>query len=347
MSRASLTSTLKAPLHLAALATGASSFRDNPILGSPNLNRRGLHIRRIKLAEEMADARRSRLGNLVSKRQREEFAEQGYVLVENALPDEVFRALSEEVEGTRFPAREMKQGDTVTRFITLSPTILARTPHLKRFINGDLFQGLLRYIGTRNADPYATLHTVLTDPGKGRPDPQTKFHSDTFHATAKGWMFLRDVAMADGPFSYVPGSHRLTPGRLDWEFEQSQIAAKSDNFIHSRGSFRASEDELKSMGYGPFVAFPVKANSLVIADTHGFHARQPSTRPSTRLAIYGSLRVNPFSPLAGPDLFDLPGLKNRKAQLLDAQRALISKLTGKAEGQPYVGDLYPADPAVR
>ena len=38
MSRASLTSTLKAPLHLAALATGASSFRDNPILGSPNLN---------------------------------------------------------------------------------------------------------------------------------------------------------------------------------------------------------------------------------------------------------------------------------------------------------------------
>lgn len=338
---------LLAPVHAAALATGVSSFRDNPILGSPALNRRGLHRKRILLAERMADARRRRLTHLLSKPHREAFEEQGYVLVENALPDEAFRALSEEVETTRFPAREMKQGDTVTRFITLSPAILARTPHLERFVNGRLFQGLMRYVGSFNGDPYVTLHTVLTNPGTGPKDPQTLFHSDTFHATAKGWMFLRDVAVEDGPFSYVPGSHRLTPGRLAWEHEQSLTAAQSKNFIHARGSFRATEEELRAMGYPPFVAFPVPANSLVIADTHGFHARRPSARPSTRLAVYGSLRVNPFSPLAGPSLYDLPGLRNRKAQMLDLQRALVAKITGKAEGQPYVGDLYPGDPPVR
>lgn len=343
----SLKSTLLAPLHAAQLATGVSSFRDNSIIGSPALNRRGLHVGRIRLAERMADARRRRLRRLLSKRHAEEFAEQGFVCVPNALPDEAFLALSQEVETTRLPAREMKQGGTVTRFITLTPAILGRMPHLEQVVNAPLFQGLMRYVGSVNHDPLVTLHTVLTRPAPGRTDPQTLFHSDTFHATSKGWLFLRDVEEADGPFSYVPGSHRLTPGRLEWEYEQSLTAARAENFIHARGSFRASEAELAAMGYPQFTAFPVPANTLVVADTHGFHARRPSSRPSTRLALYGSLRANPFSPFTGPDPFDLPGLRNRKAQLLDAQRALISRLTGRPEGQPYVGDLLPADPPVR
>ena len=167
----------------------------------------------------MADLRRRRLRHLFSSADREAYQEQGFVLVRDVLPDEVFRALSEEVENSRFEAREMKQGDTVTRFITLSPSVLRRTPRLERFVNGALFQGLMRYVGTSNADPLVTLHTVLTDLGKGRPDPQTTFHSDTFHATAKSWFFLREVAAEDGPFSYIPGSHRLTPARLEWEHE--------------------------------------------------------------------------------------------------------------------------------
>ncbi len=340
-------SLLLSPLHLVQLATGASSFRDNSIIGSPALNRRGLHVKRITLADRIARSRRRRLTKLLSRQHRDAYEENGYVLVKNVLPDEVFRALSEEVETGVFEAREMKQGDTVTRFITLSPGVLRRTPHLEKFINGDLFQGLMRYVGAGNIDPLVTLHTVLTTPGKGRPDPQQTFHADTFHATAKSWLFLRDVAVEDGPFSYVPGSHRLTKARLEWEHEQSITAASSPIHPHSRGSFRASEDDLAAMGYPPFVSFPVPANSLVVADTHGFHARRPSTRPSTRLAVYGSLRVGPFMPFAGPDLFDLPGLKNRKAQMLDWVRWAEAKVLRKKESQPVVGRLRPGDPAVR
>lgn len=101
------------------------------------------------------------------------------------------------------------------------------------------------------------------------------------------------------------------------------------------------------MGYPPFVAFPVPENSLVVADTHGFHARRPSLRPATRLAVYGSLWTNPFAPLAGPDLFDLPALKNRKLQMLDWTRWAESRLTGRKERQPVVSRLKPADPPVR
>ena len=45
----------------------------------------------------------------------------------------------------------------------------------------------------------------------GPPDPQTALHADTFHPTVKAWLFLTDVAADAGPFTYVPGSHRLTP----------------------------------------------------------------------------------------------------------------------------------------
>ncbi len=338
---------LLGPFSSVALATGASSFKTNSVIGSPALNRLGLHVKRVKLAQKMADARRRRLKRLVSKEHAEQFEELGFVKVENAMPDEAFRLLSEEVESTRFDAREMKQGNAVTRFITLSPGVLRQTPHLEKFVNGKLFQGVMRYCGSSNSDPLVTLHTVLTNPDNGPPDPQTKFHSDTFHSTSKGWMFLRDVEEFDGPFAYVPGSHRMTAGRLEWEYEQSLTAAQNPNDHHALGSFRASWDEIKAMGFGEFIAFPVPANTLVIADTHGFHARRPSKRASTRLAIYGSLRTNPFNPLAGPDFFDMPGLKNRKAQLLDFLRWGESKITGKPESQPLVGRLRPTDPAVR
>lgn len=339
---------LLSPLHAAALATGASSFRGNPLIGSPALNRKGLHVGRVRLAARLAAARRRRMAGLVAPAHREQFEAEGYVEIPNALPDEAFRALSEEVEETRFPAREMKQGDTVTRFITLSPEALRPLPALRDYVRGPLFQGLMRYVASADADPIFTIHTVLTEPeAKKKRDPQTQFHADTFHATSKSWLFLRDVEEADGPFAYVPGSHAMTPGRLEWEQEQSVGAAEHRNGHHALGSFRARIEEIKAMGYGDFRAFPARANTLVVADTHGFHARRPSQRASTRLAIYGSLRTNPFNPFKGPHLSDLPGLRGRKAQAQDGLRWLEARATGRKEGQPLVGDVRPGDPAVR
>src|SRR3546814_11353522 len=52
-------------------------------------------------------------------------------------------------------------------------------------------------------------------------DSQTALHSDTYHPTMKAWFFLHDVANDEGPFQYVPGSHRLTPQRIAWEKRKS------------------------------------------------------------------------------------------------------------------------------
>jgi hypothetical protein len=44
----------------------------------------------------------------------------------------------------------------------------------------------------------------------------------------------------------------------------------------------------------------VPANTLVIADTHGFHAQAPSARPSLRVALWAPGRGSPFLPLPLP-----------------------------------------------
>ncbi len=335
------------PIHAAAVLTGAKSFRDNPVIGSPALNRRGLHVARIRLAERMADWRRARLTRFAGAADREAYARDGFIVRRDALPAAEFAALRDEIEGRAFEAREMRQGSAVTRFIELPPELLRATPRLAAVVRGPLLQGLLRYVAATDADPILYLHTVITDPERGAPDPQTHFHADTFHATAKAWLFLRDVAEEDGPFVYVPGSHRVSSARLAWERSQSEIAAAAQDRHHAAGSFRATADDIAAMGYGPPVSFAVPANTLVVADTHGFHARGPSLRPSVRVALYGSLRRNPFLPWTGLDLMSLPGLRGRGAQLFGMALDLGARLNRGPHSQPRVGMVAPGDPRPR
>lgn len=333
---------LKAPLWVAELATGAKSFVGNPLIGSPTLNRLGLHEKRLLLAEQMADSRRRRLRHLVDSEDAEAFARDGFVIRHNVLSEEAFAHLRHEVEDNAFAAQEMKQGHAVTRFIPITRAMTRQHVELGDLVNGRLFQGLLRYVASCNCDPISFIHTVFAEPDRGARDPQTVFHSDTFHATAKCWYFLTDVAEDGGPFTYVPGSHRMTPMRLAWEREKA-ITARSDRLPHhSQGSLRVSEDELQAMGYRDPVRVAVPANTLVIADTHGFHARAVSTRATVRLGIYGSLRRNPFMPWAGLDPFSLPGLSGRQAELHDMVNNLKVKM-GKTTGQPPVGVVRPLD----
>src|SRR6185503_13737197 len=110
---------LMAPFWVAALATGAKSFRDNPVIGSPALNRRGLHARRAKLAHDMAWRRRARLAHLVAPKDRAAFDRDGFVLRREFLPRGEFERLRDAVLAHPAPAREMLQGDTVTRRIAV------------------------------------------------------------------------------------------------------------------------------------------------------------------------------------------------------------------------------------
>jgi hypothetical protein len=64
------------------------------------------------------------------------------------------------------------------------------------------------------------------------------------------------------------------------------------------------------------VAFAVPANTLVVGDTVGFHARGHSARPSRRVEIWAYGRRNPFLPWKGLDPLSLPGIAEARIPLM-------------------------------
>jgi hypothetical protein len=334
-----------APLWITQIGTKAKSFRDNPILGSPTLNAWGLHVARRRLADAMGRRRRLQLAHHVTPHEQASFEELGYFLRRDALPSEHFTALRREIHESRLPAREMRQGGTVTRRIGLDDAWLAQMPATRQFVKDAAVRALIHYAASYTGEPTFAVQTILADPSAGDADPQTLLHSDTFHPTAKAWLFLDDVAQDDGPFAYVPGSHRLTPRRLAWEREQSLSAAYSPDPMHSEGSFRATEGDLSAMGLPSPVQMAVAANTLIIADTSGFHRRTPSPRPTCRVELYATLRRSPFMPWTGGHLAALPPFAGRFAQLETGQQRVIEGLgLGRGPWRPVglVGAYEPA-----
>jgi hypothetical protein len=307
---------LKYPVWTLALATGAKSFRDNRVIGSPSLNRRGLHERRIRLAHRLAWSRRRRLAHLVTAEDRAAFDRDGFVVKENYLAKEDFAKLRDQVLSFEGPAREMMQGDTITRRMALDAAALRKMPDLRRLIALPEWRGLMRYAGSYDQEPLYYIQTILSHVREALPDPQTNLHADTFHPSVKAWFFLTDVAEDEGPFVYVPGSHLMTEKRIAWEREMSIKAAENADRYSARGSFRIKPEELSRLGLGAPRAFAVPANTLVVADTVGFHARGFSARPSRRAEIWAFGRRNPFLPWTGLDPMSLPGIAEARVPLL-------------------------------
>jgi phytanoyl-CoA dioxygenase PhyH len=293
MRRAAMT-----PVWIAQLLTGTKSFERNLVIGSRRLNEWGLHATRVALAHRLANARRRKLAGLISAQDREAFERDGFVVRPSFLPLQQFGALVAQVRAYRGPLREISEGDTIIRKIALDGRALAELPALGAVLQSHDWRGLTRYIGSRDAEPVVWVQSILRHACTGPDDPQTLLHADTFHPTVKAWLFLTDVAEDAGPFTYVPGSHRLTAERLDWERRMSLAARYSANAENRQGSFRIDPSELALLGLPQPRAFAVPANTLVVADTFGFHARGPSVRSSLRVEIWAYGRRSPFLPVA-------------------------------------------------
>jgi len=332
---------LLAPWWAYQLATDAKSFRDNPLIGSRRLNAWGLHVKRVLIADRMAAWRRRRMEGLVPAAQRAEFARNGYVKVENFLDAHAFAALRQQVMSYRGAAREMVQGDTITRRYALDPEALPALPAARALVRDKAWQGLIRYVGSYDTEPLAYIQSILTHRHDAPPDPQTHLHADTFHPTVKAWLFLTDVAPDEGPLVYVAGSHRRDAARLAWEKKRSLEARDGSDVLSGRGSLRIDEAELESLGLPKPTAFAVPANTLVVCDTSGFHARGPAVRPSIRVEMWAYGRRNPFLPWTGLDITGWSGLAERRVPLHWRFRDRFKRWVG----QPWadVGRKRPAD----
>ncbi|MCF8709627.1 phytanoyl-CoA dioxygenase family protein [Rhizorhapis sp. SPR117] len=320
---------LKSPLWVLQLGTGAKSFKDNRLIGSKRLNQMGLHTARVRFAHWLAWKRRARLARMVSAQDRVQFDEQGFVAIENFLPADEFALLRERILKQEAPAREMLQGDTITRRIAVDNSFLASVPALRTLIDSPRWRGLVRYVSSFDVEPLYYIQTILSGTAKARPDPQTALHADTFHPTMKAWFFLNDVADDEGPLTYVPGSHRMTLQRIAWEKAMSLRAPEGVDRLSARGSFRIENKELAALGLPPAQRFAVPANTLVVVDTNGFHARAQSAKQGKRIEIWAYSRRSPFVPWTGLDLLSIRGLAEHRVPLLWAIRDRLKRWIGQ------------------
>ena len=291
--------------------TSATGF-GLPFIGNPSLNDRGLHLLRIKCSDLALSSRHR--NNAKGNRIVEQVSNDGVAVVENFVPSEYFHSLQDEIRQTlnhsekkypvsasdteRFGNKKLFKGgfdrfdgQTLNRFLDIDKS---STPQSARFLQLPELQAACNAItGTRfNPDKFQ-IYLTRQQAVENSNDPQLQLHRDTFFSCIKLWYFTEDVALEDGPFRYSPGSHRMTQKRLDWERDRSIRAARTN----AGGSFRISEEELDQLGFQPVKTYAVKANTLVMADVRGFHARGPALRAGAqRLSIYGNIRPWPFAP---------------------------------------------------
>ena len=330
----------RAPVWLLALATGAKSFADNPILGSERLNRLGLHVARLKLTHRMAWSRRRRLASTVPAQWREQFDREGFVEVRDFLPAETFARMQQALLTSEYECRHQQQGDAITRRVPIGPELLRAVPELRSTADDSAWRALLAYVASSRSAPLYYIQTILSGFASGGPDPQLELHSDTFHPSLKAWLFLTDVTDDQGPLIYVPRSHLLTAERIAWERRRSIAIADSD-ILSQRGSLRIAPDELPALGVPPPKRFPVPANTLVVIDTCGFHARGSSTRPTVRAELWGFVRRTPFVPWTGFDPLSWGPLAIRRATWLAAILDRLDRLGIIRQSWPSGGRKRP------
>jgi hypothetical protein len=318
------------PFWMAQVVSQEKFFARNPVIGNRWLNEHGLHTARVVAACRLAQTRRRRLARLISAEHRRSLDRDGFIVKRDFLPADIFAALAAQVRDLRAPAREMAEGDTVTRHIALDPCVLDRMPAARQLLEAAEYRNLISYAGSSSAMPMVYLQTILSGARAGPRDPQTDLHTDTFHPTAKAWLFLTDVAADEMPFVYVPGSHLLTPQRLDWERRMAIAASGGRHGGRLQDPHRLvraiAPETLAALGLPPPRAIAVPANTLVVADTFGFHARGPSARPTARVEIWAMARRNPFLPWAGFDPWTIPALGLRKPILYWKSVDLLARL---------------------
>jgi len=310
-----LRAVLMTPLWLLQLLHVSKSFEQNPIIGSRLLNRLGLHLLRVLLAHGITRLRWLLLMPLLPVDSRRRFREQGYLMLTDFLPADRFAVLNAEVRGYRGEVRECIQGDTQTHRTLLDDQALRDLPACRALIHERRYRRILQWAAVRYGQPLIFIEQVRNGfVSDGGADPQKNLHADTFHPTMKAWLYLDDVTEANGPFAYVPGSNRLTWRRLAWEYRQSVQGRDLPDRYARRGSLRLTEADRQALGLPEPRRFAVPANTLVIANTFGFHARSPADKGSSRLAIYADSRTNPFNPWPGLDLHGPNQLRYRALQ---------------------------------
>jgi len=260
----------------------------------------GLQIFRIAVARASLTFRRMRCPERGNPYLRTLIRE-GYCAIEDFLPGEEFervcsefeRSMSGEAKGISV---EVDKFHISTKSVAFSLADKDKYPAtIRSFLDNPacmaIFKGHEGRVGDgfyRRGSFRSWFQRAFTDLTR-RPteeESNSDLHTDTFHTLTKGFFYLKDVDVHNAAFTFVPRSHRLSRRRLLFEYWNS-IGRKSQ-------APRVSDQELTRMGLkAQPMAF--RANTLVIANTFGFHGRGMFSRADvTRDIVKLDYRSHPF-----------------------------------------------------
>ena len=261
-------------------------FTDAKTVESPTLNRMGAQPFRAIMARLLY---KLRPGN--SDPLNVELSRTGLIVCEDFLPPTLFDAIEREADefiALTEPTWLICSDKAEIRRHSLTQVDAERFPELARW-RADQRLATLAAAAERRRYPVSfdggALVEQLTVEDYSEPCGDTQLHVDTFFNTHKMWLYLDAVTTANAAFVYVPGSHLLDSVRLRHEYRESTTA--------NRMSRRVSEDEVRDRGLKLRVV-ECRRNTLVVANTCGYHCRSVGERGASRRSLHREYRLNPF-----------------------------------------------------
>ena len=281
------------------MATGVQTLKnivsDNKVLDHRLLNILGAQVLRTLTARLIYNLR----SVLVPESLRngvDELAREGILVLHDFLPTDHFELMQQECR--RLLAEKpdnlpnLTYGSNTLERSKISCLRQSELPNIYQFMANRTMHAILEAAEKRSLDPYIlsgrpeVQRLTQNTMAHSEDDPETRLHSDIFFNTHKAWLYLTDVDIKDGPHVYVKRSHRLSLIQLCYIYAES--------CGRNMGSRRISPDELERMGLKETIITCPK-NTLVIANTCGYHRRLTGQLGGTREAIHIHLRANPFT----------------------------------------------------
>mgnify|MGYP006114411301 CR=1 FL=1 len=217
----------------------------------------------------------------------------GYILIPNFLSPEDFQQVKDGFShgnsiGSYTP---IKDGDTRVDRYTFSPDKWKTLPAVNKLLSDNLLVQTLEGAELKNIEiGDVWFDTIYYDDQQKVASSQSQLHSDTFFNTHKVWFFIEPVNLEDGPLYFVPGTNQLSLKRLIFDYKKSIHFDELTDY-----SFRVEPKDRTFLGCIE-KAITCPENTLVIANTRGFHRRGKAKGGHTRRQIHFCIRTNnPFS----------------------------------------------------
>ena len=228
----------------------------------------------------------------------------GFWVKHRALPAEYFRRLKYEAFDYLIGHRDrdpecLKSWQSAQNIsLPLSYTSLLRQPFLQSAITDEVIPGPLAFAAGKRTKPVYTLQALaqnapvfaLWHGELSNSSLMVEHNARALSATA--FLFLERISPEDGAFFYIPGSHRITQERIDWEY-RLDLEKETDTADDLRDTQTRLSD-IEPLDLPALLPIKIEPNTLLIWDRAGFHGRLPSTltRDATHITPRLTLRAD-------------------------------------------------------